>query len=97
MSTEKDLAEVRHAFEVYTWTKRQIAELEEQQKEARSVIEEHMGDAEAGYLDGRKALTWTYTEQRRVDIVMVRKLFPDMADACTKTRHIRSLRVVEDE
>lgn len=95
--SEKDLSEVRHAYDVYMWTRAQIAELEEQQKEARSVIEEHMGDAESGNLDGKRVIAWTYAEQRRLDVRRVRSLFPDIATACTEVRRVRSLRVVDDE
>ncbi|WP_040829595.1 hypothetical protein [Nocardia jiangxiensis] len=93
----KDLAEVQHAFEVYTWTREQIAGLKEQQDQARSVIEAYLGDAEVGTLNGKERVTWHYREERRFDLRRARELHPEMVEECTETRRHRYFVPVGDE
>ena len=99
--TNKDLDEVRHAFEVWRWTKREIAELTEKQKEARSIIENHFGQTDStvvGELDGRPALRWGWANDSKFDRARFTEDHPDinLDDYKIRGRH-REMKEIEDE
>jgi predicted phage-related endonuclease len=65
---------------------RDIKDLEEAKKLARVRIEQMLGDAELGMLDGRPAVHWTVVASRRLDQRKLKEQAPDLVEACTVTQ-----------
>lgn len=98
MDEQVDLEPVRAWLERWLWARERKAELEAIEKEARGQIEQHLGDAETGVLDGRPVITWKWSVPKngRVDVRMLREQFPDVAAVCTTKNPARTFRRVED-
>jgi predicted phage-related endonuclease len=65
---------------------RDIKDLEETKKLARARVEQMMGEAEIGLLDGRPAVHWTVVASRRLDQRKLKEQAPDLVEACTVTQ-----------
>lgn len=75
---------------------RQIADLEEQRKLAREQLEDALGDAEEGLIDGRPAVRYPLVTTTRVDVKALRSEMPDVAARYAKVSTSRRLSLVED-
>ena len=96
MTEQKDLSDVRHAFEVFAWTKREIADLKRQQDEARSQLELHLDKAEVGTLDDEPALSWGWANDSKFDWESFKADWPniDLDQYRIRGKH-REMKVIE--
>jgi predicted phage-related endonuclease len=62
-----------------------IKDLEKTKKIARGHLEQMMGDAELGLIDGRPAVHWTVVASRRLDQKKLKEQAPELVEACTVT------------
>lgn len=76
---------------------RDIKDLEETKKLARARIEQMLGDAELGMLDGRPAVHWTVVASRRLDQRKLKEQAPDLVEACTVTSLSRRFTLAGDQ
>lgn len=66
-----------------------MAELKQMQETSRAVIEEALGDNDIGTLDGKEVVTWKHVESERVDLQMLKDLYPEIYEHCTYTSKSR--------
>ena len=93
----KDLSEIRQAFEIYKWALDEIKKLEGQRDEARSTIEEFLGDDQEGSIEGRKALTLTEQKRTTFNEKLAVQMFPVLKDIPRSETKYRRLRLVGEE
>lgn len=58
-------------------------------------IKAALGETERGTVDGVDVIHWTRTKRATVSVKLLKEKHPDVAEACTVTQEIRSLRLVE--
>lgn len=75
---------------------RDIKDLEETKKLARARIEQMLGDAEVGLVDGQAAVHWTVVTSRRLDQKKLKEQAPDLVEACTVTQLSRRFTLAAD-
>lgn len=92
-----DLVSVRHHYNLLAWIKARRAELDEMESDARAAIEDTLGEAEIGELDGRHVVTWRHTTQRRISATVLRQRFPQVAEQCVVVAERREFRLVEGD
>ncbi len=64
---------------------------------ARRHIEEALGDAEIGYLDGQPVVRWSYVTAKRFDTKLARELLnPSQLIACTADQQTRRFVIVDE-
>jgi hypothetical protein len=64
---------------------------------ARRHIEEALGDAEIGFLEGEAVVRWTYVTGKRFDAKLARELLnPSQLIACTAEQKSRRFTLVEE-
>lgn len=56
----------------------QIKDLEERKKAARLVLEDYLGEAEEGVIDGQVVVRWTYVRSNRFDTTKLKQARPDL-------------------
>lgn len=84
-------------LQAYTETKAEIARLEEQATQARRHIEEALGDAEEGVLDGQIVVRWTFVTSNRVDLKKLEAEHPDLVEAFRKPSSSRRFTIADGE
>lgn len=92
---EVDLESVRASLDVYAYAVERISHFEDVRDAARAEIEEAMGSAEVGKVDGIPRITWKYGKSRRLNQRMLKDLFPEVHSACiteTPTRTFNTVR-----
>jgi putative phage-type endonuclease len=62
---------------------------EEQQRKAENEIKAAMGESVAATVAGAVVVTWKMSESRRIDLDLLRDLYPNEADDCTVTKQTR--------
>jgi hypothetical protein len=73
------------------------ARAESQIATARRHIEEALGDAEIGFLEGELVVRWTYVTTKRFDAKLARELLnPSQLIACTAEQQTRRFVLVDD-
>jgi predicted phage-related endonuclease len=75
---------------------RDIKDLEETKKLARARIEQMLGDAETGLLNGQPVVHWTFVSSRRLDQKKLKDQAPDLVEACTVTQLSRRFTLATD-
>jgi predicted phage-related endonuclease len=70
---------------VYRQADEQIRRMEEVRAEARRHLEEALGEAETGLVDGAVAVRWTVVESRRLDQKKLKEQAPELVEQCTVT------------
>ena len=73
-----------------------MKDLEETKKLARARLEQMMGDAELGLIDGRPAVHWTVVSSRRLDQKKLKEQAPELVEACTVTSITRRFTLAAD-
>lgn len=76
-------AEAAGWLTVYRRADAQIRHMEEVKAEARRHLEEALGDAELGTVDGDVAVRWTFIESRRLDQKKLKEQAPELVEQCT--------------
>jgi putative phage-type endonuclease len=94
--SEIDLPPAAHDL-IVEWTaakaRKKTAETDED--EAANKLRVLLGDHEIGRVGGIKAVTWKSHAARRIDPDLLRGDYPDVAEACTTTSTVRTLRPVK--
>lgn len=65
-----------------------------ERNELDSIIKEHLGSEEVGYIGGREAVRWTTSSRRAVDVTRLRQEDPDTAAKFMRTSQVRRFEVV---
>lgn len=92
-----DLAEVEHFISVLQYVKREREKLNDLEKEARSVVEEALGDAEVGKVGDRKVVTWKYRSRTALVQKKLKENFPSVYDACVEEQQVRYFELTPEE
>lgn len=91
-----DLESLRWAVEALRYIKDRRAELKELEDRARPAVEQALGDATEGILDGRVVVTWKYHKRSALDQQALKASFPDIYEVCRRTSEVRRFEVVDD-
>jgi len=70
------------------------AEINEIESSAKAAIQAALGDAEAGTVDGRVAVTWKYTKRRAIDQGLLKQNHPEVAEQCMTVSESRRFEFV---
>lgn len=92
--TTKDLDNVRAQVALLQHCKKKEAELKELKDRARAAVEDAMGDAEHGVLDGEPVIHWPHLKQRRLDQKALKEKEPELVEEYTTTHSIRRFEVL---
>lgn len=93
----KDLASVRAQYELLTWVAQRKKELKDLEDAAKSAIQEALGSADTGELDGKPVISWTTYKKRQFDQKALKESHPEVAEAYTKLVEVRTFRMLEEE
>jgi predicted phage-related endonuclease len=69
----------KRALDDWRAARAEIAKMEEVRDHARTIVEDELGEAEAGLVDGEVAITWVHGERRDVDVKRLRSELGDEA------------------
>lgn len=81
-------------FALLQYAKEKRAELAEIEANAKSAIQSALGDAEAGTIDGRIAVTWKFTKRRAIDQGLLKQNYPEVAEQCMSVSESRRFEFV---
>lgn len=90
-----DLDRLRWAVEILQNVKHQKAALKELEEQARDAVQEAMGDADSGTLDGREVITWKAHKRTALDQKLLKSAYPDVFDLCRTTTEVRRFEVAD--
>lgn len=90
-----DLSDVRGSVELLKWAKAQQAKLKEVEANARAAIEEKMGEAEIGTLDGEDVISWSHFKKRQLDQKALREKHPELVEEYTNLVESRQFKVID--
>lgn len=79
-----DLEKVRDQVELLRWVAAREKELKEVKARARGIVEDALGGAEVGTLDGETAVTWSKFKKRQFDKAALESEHPDIVAEYTK-------------
>jgi hypothetical protein len=65
------------------------------EENAKAILAEALGEAQAGECGGRVVVTWTAHEHASFDLARLRRERPDVATAYTTTTPIRTMRTLQ--
>jgi predicted phage-related endonuclease len=94
--TQVDLDRLRWAVEAMRYIKERRAELKELEDRARPALEEALGDATEGTLDGDVAVTWKYSKRRALDQRLLRTTFPEIYETCRTVTEVRRFEMPDE-
>jgi predicted phage-related endonuclease len=81
-------------FALLQYAKEKKAELNEIESSAKAAIQAALGDAEAGTIDGRIAVTWKVTKRRAIDQGLLKQNYPEVAEQCMTVSQSRRFEFV---
>lgn len=90
-----DLEKLRWAVEAMHYIKQRKAELKELEDKARPALEEALGDATEGTLDGRVVVTWKFYKRRALDQQALKAEFPEIYESCRTVSEVRRFEIPE--
>lgn len=93
--TQVDLEKLRWAVEAMHYVRERKAELKELEDKARPALEEALGDATEGILDGHVAVTWKFYKRRALDQKALKAAFPEAYETCRVTTEVRRFEIAE--
>jgi predicted phage-related endonuclease len=76
--TEVDLESVRGGIELLRYCRAQRAKIKEVEDNARAAVEDALGDAEIGVLDGEVAIQWPTFKENRFDSSAFKEDHPEL-------------------
>jgi putative phage-type endonuclease len=88
-----DLTEVAEQVNLWRQFDSAIKDMTKQRDSIAVVIQQALGDAEAGTVNGEPAVTWKTQTRRALDQSALREEMPEVADKFTKTTSTRFFRV----
>jgi predicted phage-related endonuclease len=84
-----DLEELRWAVETLRWVRDRKAEIKDVEDKARDAVEQALGDADAGALDGHEVITWKHHKRTALDQRVLKSAFPEVYAECVRTSEVR--------
>lgn len=64
---------------------------------ARDALEQALGDADEGALDGHVVVTWKFQKRNALDQRFLRETYPDLYESCKRVTEVRRFVLVEDD
>lgn len=95
--TSVNLDALRVQIEILRSIKARKAELKELEDNHRGAVEDAMGDADTGTLDGEVAIRWGRYKKRTLDQKALADEHPRLVEEFKKTSEVRRFEVVTDE
>lgn len=95
--TRKNLESVRAQVEMLIYAKRQRAKLKELEDMARPDVEDAMGSADVGELDGKPVIRWGTYKTRRLNQRALAEAHPEIVEQFKEAHEQRRFEVVDDE
>lgn len=100
-----DLSAYKAQLDRIEWIKERRGELDEQEHEARSLLEELLppvrldreNDNVVGTINGKPVIQWRSTKTRRLNQGMLKRHFPDVAEFCTQISYGRSMTLLNGQ
>ncbi|AER26351.1 hypothetical protein FIONNBHARTH_60 [Mycobacterium phage Fionnbharth] len=89
-----DLSHVRQHVELLRHVKAEKAKLSEIEKAARAVVEEALGDAEEGTIDGQPVVRNKFVKSNRLDQKLLASLHPEVLAECKTVIESRRFEVL---
>ncbi len=89
------LDEIKSILDVYAFAQERISHFEGVRDAARAEIEEALGNAEIGTVDGVAKITWKRGKTRRLDQRMLKERFPEVHSACVVEQQTRTFNTVK--
>jgi predicted phage-related endonuclease len=71
-----DLGALRDHLNAYSLAAAEIEKWKAVQAQARAAIEQSLGDAEVGLVDGQRAVTWVHSERSTLDTKRLQQELP---------------------
>lgn len=90
-----EIAEVGHFIEVYEHALQQISHYTDLRDRSRVKIEEALGEAEEGTVNGVPRVQWTRSERRALDQKRLAEDYPDVREECMKDTVVRTFKLVK--
>lgn len=90
-----DLESVRGPVALLQYVKSQQRKLKEIEDKAKAAVQDVMGNADTGTLDGEVVITWDGYKKRQFDQKTLQDEKPEVAAEYTKMISVRTFRVVE--
>jgi len=90
-----NLDDKRVQIEVLKWAKARRKEIDDIEREARDVIENALGDNEAGTVDGDVVVTWKTGKRRALNQKALKENHPEIVEEFTDTTVVRRFVVFE--
>lgn len=95
--TSRNLDSVRPQIEILRMCKQKKAQLKELEDQARAAVEELMGDAELGLIEGEPVVWWKTHKRKSLDQKALKEEYPEAFEVCQKTSEIRRFEIVDDD
>lgn len=95
--SRRNLDELRAQIEILRYCRSKKAELKALEDNARAAVEEALGDADEGTVDGEPAVTWRFHKRTALDQRVLKQSFRDVYDVCLRTSEVRRFEIVDDD
>lgn len=95
--TSVNLESLRAQIEILRMCKRRKSDLKELEDNARGAVEEAMGEADTGTLDGEVAITWKRHKRRSLDQKALAAAHPETVEEFRTTTEVRKFEVMEPD
>ena len=92
----KDLSAVRAQVEMLQYARRQKAKIKELEEMARPAVEEAMGGADTGTLDGEPVVFWKTYKARRLNQKALADAHPEIIEEFKEAHEQRKFEVIDD-
>ena len=89
------MEKLRWAVEAMHYLKERRAELKELEDRARPALEEALGDATEGIIDGHVAVTWKFYKRNALDQKALKAAFPEAYESCRTLTEVRRFEIPE--
>lgn len=77
-----DITHIRGHVDLFKWAKVEQAKLKEIETGARAAIEEALGDADEGFIDGQVVVRRKHIKSNKLDQKLLDSLYPDVLAEC---------------
>lgn len=91
-----DLDKLRAQVELLRFVKSRKAELKVIEDNARAAVEEALGDADTGTLDGEPVVAWRFYKRRALDQKALKASFKDVYEACLRATEVRRFDLLDE-
>lgn len=88
-----DLSTVRAETEILLWCAQRKAEIKELEDKAKAAVQDALGDADTGTLDGEIVVTWESHKRTAFDQKLFREAHPDLFEGFKTSSSVRRFEV----